>query len=81
MEKRWVAADDIGSNNASIIDVMAIVQKIIVEYKNSLIFQNQFRKSLSIGNKINALMPGMTIDRFCPATQKMNMAKNSVAIG
>ena len=38
MEKRWVAADDIVSNTASIIDVMAIVQRIIVEYKNSLIF-------------------------------------------
>ena len=38
MEKRWVAADDIGSNTASITDVMAIVQRIIVEYKNSLIF-------------------------------------------
>ena len=38
MEKHWVAADDISSNTVPIIDVMAIVQRIIVEYKNSLIF-------------------------------------------
>ena len=33
IEKFWVAVDDISSKTASIIDVMTIVQKLIVEYK------------------------------------------------
>ena len=32
IEKRGVAVDDIGSNTASIIDVMAIVQKLNIKH-------------------------------------------------
>ena len=82
MEKPGVAVDGIGSNTASIIDVMAIVQRMIVESKTlSVIANSVSQEFLLILNKINALMRGMKMDRFCPATTKMNMGKNSVAIG
>ena len=34
--KTWVAVDDINSNTASVIDVMVLVQKIVIEYKKLL---------------------------------------------
>ena len=55
IEKRGVAVDGIGFNTASIIDEMAIVQKLNI--KHSLIMQNQYsQESLLVWNNVNALM-------------------------
>ena len=42
IEKLGVAVEDIGSNNDSVIDVMAIVQRLSLNIKHSLILQNQY---------------------------------------